>query len=349
MAETEVNTGTESVHLFVQKVKTWVEDLSQSVNYQTHIKLGDEICKLSFIGWESEPIHLKAIAHLVVENSALEAKWYLVNRSKILDPLPEPCWNWSEIAPSGKIPGFEKAGYLAFYQSEGDAFILIDPQNNWAFWTCANAAHLPEWELAAPFRLLFQHWLKLKNYFLVHAGAVAIGNKAALFAGAGGAGKSTTSLACLNAGFQYLGDDFVAIEPNLLLVQSISTAAKVNSEILDQLPGLQPHFSTKILEKECMFTIEAIPDQVLINSSLSAIIVVGRNSGNTTSRYQKIDSVTAFKALMPSTIALLHDGNETIAVISELVKKMPCFLLFAGTDLNLVAETVREIISNRNA
>ncbi|GGB99813.1 serine kinase [Dyadobacter sediminis] len=50
-----------------------------------------------------------------------------------------------------------------------------------------------------------------KNYFLLHASAVQIGDEAWCFMGAPGAGKSTTAAAFIKAGCKLLSDDLTAI------------------------------------------------------------------------------------------------------------------------------------------
>lgn len=57
--------------------------------------------------------------------------------------------------------------------------------------------------------ILFQ-----KNYFLLHASAVQVGDEAWCFMGAPGAGKSTTAAAFIKAGCKLLSDDLTAIAFN---------------------------------------------------------------------------------------------------------------------------------------
>ena len=55
-------------------------------------------------------------------------------------------------------------------------------------------------------------WLAGPSTQVLHAGAVAYEGAAAVVFGAGGAGKSTTVLACAMAGAGFLGDDLVLVE-----------------------------------------------------------------------------------------------------------------------------------------
>jgi hypothetical protein len=54
-------------------------------------------------------------------------------------------------------------------------------------------------------------WCGDREMPLVHAGLVARDGHGVLIGGAGGAGKSTAALACAIAGFDFLGDDCIAL------------------------------------------------------------------------------------------------------------------------------------------
>ena len=69
-------------------------------------------------------------------------------------------------------------------------------------------------ERARPYHKLISAWLDERGIQFVHAGLIGSGDTGVLFVGNGGAGKSTSSVACLRAGLGYLGDDFVGIESN---------------------------------------------------------------------------------------------------------------------------------------
>jgi hypothetical protein len=56
--------------------------------------------------------------------------------------------------------------------------------------------------------------LFLKGYFLLHASAVTSGDKAIIFAGPGGVGKSTTAGLLLKLGYKLIADDLVALKLN---------------------------------------------------------------------------------------------------------------------------------------
>jgi hypothetical protein len=79
-----------------------------------------------------------------------------------------------------------------------DALIRIDEQT-------------VSWHRAKPLQVPLSIFLADRDIDLVHAGLVSIGGNGVLFAGTSGSGKSTASLACALAGFDFLGDDCVAV------------------------------------------------------------------------------------------------------------------------------------------
>ncbi|HXE62144.1 MAG TPA: hypothetical protein VN519_01310 [Bryobacteraceae bacterium] len=58
---------------------------------------------------------------------------------------------------------------------------------------------------------LIGYLLRQRGYLALHASAIAIDGKAALFLGESGAGKSTTAAACYSRGHQVLADDVAAV------------------------------------------------------------------------------------------------------------------------------------------
>jgi hypothetical protein len=68
--------------------------------------------------------------------------------------------------------------------------------------------------VAAPTRhLLMPAAMLAQGFAAMHASAVEVDGRAAVFAGVSGAGKSTTAAALASRGHRYLADDFVGLDP----------------------------------------------------------------------------------------------------------------------------------------
>jgi len=109
-------------------------------------------------------------------------------------------------------PGEEAAPGLHYQHESGILSLLSDDASCGLCWV-RDAGNLPGWEAAAPFRPLLHSWARSWGGHFLHAAAVgrASADRAVLLVGRGGSGKSSSALACLRAGWDYLGDDYVLV------------------------------------------------------------------------------------------------------------------------------------------
>ena len=124
--------------------------------------------------------------------------------------------------------------------SERRLFEGYDRDRGEAWFAVGTPAALTHGERGAPFRLVF-HWMgSPRGRVLAHAGAVGLDGAGVLLVGPGGVGKSSTSLACAEAGFDYAADDYclVSAEPTPTAFCLYATG-KVKPVDLPLYPGLR--------------------------------------------------------------------------------------------------------------
>jgi hypothetical protein len=184
---------------------------------------------------------------------------------------------------------------------------------------------------------------------IVHAGAVGIGPNGVLLAGSGGSGKSTTTLACINAGFSYLGDDncLVALDP-VPKIYSLYNTLKLNWDNVknfDNLPAALSNSSGVQIEKALFFLDEYKSESLKDSLNLEAILmptIVDRVG----TRIVRSSIINALKVIGPSTIFQSPtDGQDLINFLSKLVKTVPVYTLELGSDLAGVSDTLRNFVS----
>jgi hypothetical protein len=83
------------------------------------------------------------------------------------------------------------------------------------------------WAIGQPCIPLIHAVITDSDWCLAHAGAVGRNGQFLLLLGPGGAGKSTATLACLRAGWDYSGDDFVLLNPRSGLVAPLFSSARI--------------------------------------------------------------------------------------------------------------------------
>ncbi len=241
------------------------------------------------------------------------------------------------------------AGARAVSSSPGrGVFEGIDAAAGEAWFGARAPAVLTHGERGAPFRLVFHWWGAPRARVLAHAGAVGVDGLGVLIVAPGGSGKSSTALACVEAGFVYAGDDycFVATAPAPTAFD-LYGSAKVVSDDLACYPRVAREAATRAHEtddKALLFVSRALPDQMVSSLPLHAVVVPVRSgSGSTTT--EALAPSGALRALAPSTIAQLPGGAATtMRELSAIVRDLPCFTLHLGNDRESVPGVIRRLV-----
>jgi hypothetical protein len=186
----------------------------------------------------------------------------------------------------------------------------------------------------------------------VHGGAVGGPHGGVLLVGKGGVGKSTTALACLNAGMAYAGDDYCAVELKTppYLHSLYNTAKLKGSEDLDRFPHLRDHvwnanaFSKNGGDKAIFFLSELWPDQMIAGFPLRAVLIP-RISGESATRLEECSESQALLALSASTLAQLPmAGSQDLERLGNLIARLPRYTLHLGTDLAQIPGVVQSVL-----
>ena len=166
---------------------------------------------LPFIGVLTHPWHAVAASEPLLRVELWD------RHSTGVAPPPFPVRQDPPAGP-GEIRSYDDADLRILFHSGTDprdgsfaALTMFDERTSTARYFVSDAARIPWWERAAPVRAALHWGLSRPDRLLVHAGAVGSAGRGVLLTGAG-AGKSTTALAAVCAGLDYLGDDYVFMD-----------------------------------------------------------------------------------------------------------------------------------------
>lgn len=310
-----------------------------------------------------EPL-TRALAHLVIEprhDSDLIINCWDQETSRIGLPLPPIDRSLSE----GTVTEVGDEG-LIFW---GSPALVSDSDEGWVLWRpafnsfsavtpdCTRAWHwveaaseIPYWDVAAPFKAILHRWARGRGMQLLHAGSVGTADGAVLLVGSPGSGKSTTSLVCLDAGMQYLGDDYVMVstepEPR---VHSISCAAKLEIPQVQRFPHLMPTiWNSDRLGQEREEKAVAFFDhssRAVVDSLSLSMIVVPRIGGGESTTSSTLSAGEAFLALAPSTIIQMPgSGHDEFEAMGDLVRSVPSAAIQLGTDLASIPPVIANLL-----
>ena len=202
-----------------------------------------------------------------------------------------------------------------------------------AIWT-QDASRLPDWEQSFPLRTLLGWLLAPSPSTLAHAAVVCDGERGLLLAGAGGSGKSTTTVACLEIGLTTCGDDFVAVTGGAApRAHALFDTIKLDERSLANFPRLATHVANSGSPpgtKARIHLSELSPPGLRSSCRLTAIVVPRVTSGETT-RVAPLAKSAALRALVPSTVFLTRGAEiETATKLGALVRRLPTHELRIG-------------------
>jgi len=224
---------------------------------------------------------------------------------------------------------------------------VVERRKARAWYWCADAAAVPMWEQGTPFLHVLHHWLSSVGMQLVHAGAAGDEDGGVVFVGKSGSGKSTSTLACVDAGMRYAGDDYVVVATRPTpTVHALYSSGKLDGDQVTRFPELaswvvNPEATAD--EKRVFFVADHAPERVAVSFPLRAV-VLPRIAGRLGSGLRPATAAAALAALAPSTIFQMPGAaGVELADIADLVRAVPAHVLDAGSDLRGLAAVVRTL------
>jgi len=250
-----------------------------------------------------------------------------------LAPRPRPAKDFTE---RGNIWGFDSLRYRSAYQWGESSVNVMDRTTRQAVYWVPSPKHVPAWVLAAPLRSILHWWMELNGRQLVHAAAVGHGGHGVLIPGRGGSGKSSTSLACLLAGFDFLGDDYLALalDPQPRIYRLYSTA-KLDPRTLTEYPDLQRRCHTVYqpgFDKVVLFLEDQFREQLRDSLPLE-LVLKPRFSGVPETTLGPVEPIEIERALASETLVHLpHVGIHTLEFLNRVSRQVPPAAIHLGTD-----------------
>jgi hypothetical protein len=238
---------------------------------------------------------------------------------------------------------------MLIVQKQGQLVTAVDWRLNRAYWLVADAASIPYIEKAAPLRLLLGYWLGTRECYLVHAALVGNEQGGVLLVGHSGAGKSTTALACLDAGLGYASDDHCLVSVNgSAYGHSIFGTGKLDFSEMGRFPSLVPaaELSGRGTEEKVVFFLDRLQDHRMSSTFPLRAILLPHISGSTHTLLREMNAAAAFKAIAPSCALHFPAARpRALRCFNELVRQVPAYVLELGSDVPSVPIAIRELLA----
>ena len=317
-------------------------------------RIAGTVVRLSFAGERLVPYLTRALQHLRIEPvetpDATFCLWDSVSTRVTM--LPPPC-DREGFSDRGDLWGFNSRRIKTAFHYHDFSVNLFDHERRTGIYWVQNADLLPYWVLSSPLRTLFHWWMERHGCQLVHAAAVGAAGQALLVVGKGGLGKSSTALACLEAGFEFMGDDYVIVrhEPRPT-VYGLYATAKINREDIERFSAFKPFlYKTEVPadEKAVLFLHPPFASQLRAEMPLAAIAVPRVVEGEDTGFVPETRSVVHQAASFTTMSQLPYAGDHTHRLFTQLCDKLPGYRIELGRDRGRLTGAIRSFLGDEAA
>lgn len=312
----------------------------------TNYQIGPFVVQICYTSPSFEKF-IRAFSHLKLADTEtpydLSIRLWDVSTSGYKLPLLD--WNFLRSIPySGCRLG---SLYLQWFEYI-DVLSVLHMDRKRAYYVVRNAQELPWWTQGAPLQVILQAYLQHQGLQLTHTAAVGNGQKAILLSGKGGQGKSTTTLACLHAGMQYLGEDYSILQPGKSShVFSIYHSARWEPYTRALFPTYESWIMNKDktpVEKAQVFYQNIFPEQIQKSSPIQAVVALSIGTQELP-MVQPVNSHETLQSLMLSTIKQLpFCGAQTMRILQEVIHPLPQYKLVLGTNLNANVDRILDLL-----
>jgi hypothetical protein len=264
--------------------------------------------------------------------------------------LPRPTGPSRSIyeAPRGEVTYFPGTDEM-FIDDGGDARLLVAPSRRETLVAFRRGTD-KLWLLSHPlFTLALIELMKRMELFSVHAAGVALAGHALLLPGPSGAGKSTLTLALIDRGLRFLGDDMLFLKNDQpgIRVLAFPDEVDVTSETLGMFPRLHPQASTPRRPGWTKWQVEdGVPSGRAVEWTADpALVVFPRVAGTKESTLHALSHAEALIELAPNV--LLTDPKSSQAhldALAALVGSAECYRLDTGTDVTEAADVLETLL-----
>lgn len=249
---------------------------------------------------------------------------------------PRPPWPPSAFGEQRpEIAGFAEPPRIALFDVEYSTLFFYDEDAGAGVQWIRDSRRIGPGEGGAPLRNLLRWGLAAHDLHFSHLATVG----GVLLGGAGGAGKSTTSLVCALAGMPFTADDFSAFrlgaEPTS---HAVFAYAKANEDTLALIPGLREFGRSAGIDWHVKHRLN-LSERIVPSQKVRAIVLpkVAAKTGSPV----PVRPAEALRRLTSGSLIVMQGGvQRSLTALRELVEVLPAYELEVGPDIEAIPHAV---------
>jgi hypothetical protein len=324
------------------------EDFKQKFGEVFYYKIGSDVLRFNYSIKSNLTFYLESLSHLLLVNEKdhFDFQIYFLETDLVNIQVPVDLLNWGNINPyNGNLIGLP-TDYIGVKNSHENSFIWIDKNQKTILYLVKNIGCITPNEQVAPLRSVLHLWYQDSKYFMCHAAGISVGEAGVILTAKGGSGKSTSSLACIQNGLNYAGDDFLLVDSEACIAYSLYNVAKLELNQFEMFKELKPfieNLESTPKEKGQIFLTKIFPGMICNQFKIKALLIPVFSKGKDTVVF-RCSKTDAIKALVPSSIWIMRGSPASANKMITFINKLDCFQLATGTDLIQIAEKIKGVI-----
>ncbi|MEE8593300.1 MAG: hypothetical protein V3T03_04155 [Candidatus Bipolaricaulota bacterium] len=247
-----------------------------------------------------------------------------------------------------------------FSTSEDERFVTsvlqhsitsFDRQEEHIVGAALDADQLSLYEYGRPLHVPLSLWYNERGVPLIHAALISYKGDGILLAGSSGAGKTSSSLSCMLAGFHYLADDSAGLEIQAagdFWGHSVYSSAFVDEQTIHRLPALSEHAipgKYSYEDKQLVFVSQAGSPELMRRTRIRVVCLVRITDGDRSG----VRPATKRESLLTLTRSLLlsgvlSSGKRGFELLGRLSDNVPSFWLEVGPDPEDIPRCIRTLL-----
>lgn len=188
--------------------------------------------------------------------------------------------------------------------------------------------------------------LRRRGQFLLHAFAAAYEGRAALLVGDIGAGKTTTGIALVRAGWKLLSNDSPLLDAATTRVHRYPGLLSGYSETLARFPELHQLMPGTTERRKVTFAAEAVYSDVWCDSADPALLLFPSVQNIPKHRIERLSEPDALRMLLPHAVERWDTEMipSHLALLTRLCARTPAYTLALAPDTDTIPDLVRELL-----
>jgi dTDP-4-amino-4,6-dideoxygalactose transaminase len=182
------------------------------------------------------------------------------------------------------------------------------------------------------------------RFLLLHAAAAARDGKAVILAAPMESGKTTTVTALLRAGYRYLTDEAVALDPHSLLINPFPKPLTLDRGSWVLFPELQPPWINGSGATQWHVPASAFGADVMAPPTPPALLVFPQYEPGAETRLEPVSARQAVELLLPCVFGPPTNRRRMFDSVADLVRAVPRYHLVVN-DLDAAVELIDAAIT----